>query len=303
MAQRTLRVVIRIPQPVFNWPIFGRDRIDLGEEAEVDRLDGLADKDLLRTNSIDLNAVWLDAKARVVGNVKFGQGGVESVVVHLEPKAEITGSKTPADENLILPPIEIPPGSPCGGPLVVPDEEIRTIDLNAGPFCYSSIDVGLKGQLIINGDGEIHVTEGLVKEEANLQINGKVVLVTEKIEVKAKGSFDMGANANLRLYATDEISLGDEGVANTSEDPRRLALFYTGTDDVEYGKKGRFFGTIYAPDAKLAADGVKKALIVGSIVVGNLAPGFKGIIRYDPSLEGWTLEGPPSVRITAWSEQ
>lgn len=126
---------------------------------------------------------------------------------------------------------------------------------------------------------------------------GKLKLTGKHTQTLTSGTYvaselDIGGNAQLiidasagpvNLYVTGEISLGGNGVANASGQPKNFNLVQVGGADVDMTGNTDFVGTVYAPDSELEVKGngdIYGAIIAASVdLVGNADVHFDQSLR------------------------
>ena len=314
-APQTVEMVIeRPPASLFNQAIFGETGIQINKDTLVDSYDSTlgpytpapatgnrsADADL-RTNSTDVGAISIHKNTIVNGDVWVGDGGTASVVINNQ--GTITGTQHDK-ENLALPPIAMPNGSPCGDALIVPAGQTMTLDV--GSFCHSSISIGDNGWLILNGDGQIILgnsgaTDLAIPANATLEITGSVSLVAGDVNLTNWLNLT-ASSAKLYLYVKDSMVL--EGAINTSADPKKLQLLYDGTQKLTLTKDGDFYGAIYAPNAEVEFN--KDGDIYGAVIAKFFymkKTEQSGGFHYDQSLRDTIFgNGSSEITIRSWRQ-
>lgn len=314
-VNQTVEMVVVPPQgPLFQQAIFGQEGVHVHQGILVDSYDSTKgpytpspltgnrneDGDI-RTNSTETNTVQLDQDVQIYGDVLVGYSGIPSVVIQQGQGVSISGEQT-AYTNLWMPPIQVPAGTPCGGPLVVPTGTTRIVDVST--FCYSSINVAKDAGLLINGDGKITLKSSTLPDLATgqnsvLLFSGKVTVVAGEVSIGER--LTLGTAASLKLYATDSVFL--RGVINSSQDPKNFAVNYTGTSTLDAGQGTSFYGTIYAPnaDVKLHQSGD----FFGAVVAKSVDFDQSGRFHFDEALtESSTSSGSNgnSITIRSWRQ-
>jgi hypothetical protein len=118
---------------------------------------------------------------------------------------------------------------------------------------------------------------------SSLAISGKATLIADT----SKGA--------VNLYVTGSVSIGGNGVLNTTGLPRYLSLVQVGGAAVSYSGNGDYSGSIYAPESVLTLSG--NGTLYGAFDGGAIEQSGNGIIHYDQSLRTIvsTIGGPLRV--------
>lgn len=151
-----------------------------------------------------------------------------------------------------------------------------------------------------------------------LQINGPVdIVVSGNVTVSGSAGLTVGGgtatDASLNLYSPGDISLGGNGMINSTTKPINASIWgtkpSTATQNISIGGTAAFVGTIYAPNANITQSGA--ADIYGALV-GKLVTLSGGCqFHYDTQLSNTTTPAGPTqltgtgsgyLRVRAWSE-
>lgn len=102
------------------------------------------------------------------------------------------------------------------------------------------------------------------------------------------------------LYVTGSISIGGNGVLNTTGQPRFLSIVQVGGTAVSYAGNGTFAGTIYAPQSVLSLSG--NGVLHGSFAGKAIEQSGNGVIHFDEALKTILMPGSGTLRLTMqWS--
>jgi hypothetical protein len=293
-SQQAVSVVIPAPPSVFQWALFGDESIDVASQANVN-----GD---MRTNSTAAAAVKIWPQANVDSDIYVGPGGNPNSVVW-EFMANRTGSNYAATEAFPMPPITVPSGDPCGSPLTVNSGTV-VVDLSDPvSSCYSSFDVGGSGRVRVIGDGQIVLTGMNLASGSEVKVEGNATLVTKGIVSGYQGDIKLSEDASLKLYVTEKLELGFQSSSGI-KDATKLAIFYSGTEEIKLGIQSSFKGAIYAPNATFQPS--PQATFRGSVVAKRLFLQPQANIKYDEALEGWEggmIGSTADVRdVMSWSQ-
>lgn len=200
--------------------------------------------------------ISIAAGDKVFGSVTYGPNGK----LTLGQDAVVTGSKTARQQLEQLPPIEVPQFPSSGSlvhggrvPLIVPPGEVA----------YKSLEVGSGSTLILKGPLTIVADDVSVRKDAELVFDttdGEIIL-------HATGSFDL---------ATDSI------VTTSTQKPSDSIVMISCDKDVSFGSTSKFFGFIYAPDARVHC--ASSFEIFGGLVCEELQLAAGGQLHYDLAL-------------------
>ena len=299
LAQQTVEIVVPSGQSVFRWALFGEDGITVGSMSSVD-----GD---LETNSTAHNAVVLENWSSIQGDIYVGAGpppGDPNVVIR-NLGATWNGTGQAALQNFSMPPITLPSGNPCGGPLVVTGGTV-VIDLSdLATSCYSSLDVQ-SGSVRIVGNGQL-VLDGInMQSGGQVQVEGTATIVTKGVVSGLQGNLAVSNTGSVRLYVTDRIKLGVQSAAG-AQDATRFTIFYTGTEDVELGVQSGFKGAVYAPNATIARMSDAQISIQGALVGKRINVPAQSSVVYDDALSTWNgglLGGGANARdVLSWRQR
>lgn len=137
-----------------------------------------------------------------------------------------------------------------------------------------------------------------------------VLTVTESagsaISITGQASISVPATASLAIYTAGNVSIGGNGVANSS-DPAAFQFFSTrsasstGTQSISISGNGQLSGVIYAPNATLSLNGGgSSGNVFGAAVAKTVTITGGSAFHYDEALADMT-EGNP-FGITRWVE-
>ena len=156
-----------------------------------------------------------------------------------------------------------------------------------GKYYYTVTDFSLTSTLTIKNNANVVITvNGTVKETGN----GQITLANN--------------TSTLVMYASGNVTLGGNGIANSSGQPRNFQLYGTSsttsppTATVKITGGSDFTGLVYAPNAAITIDGGGN--VFGSVVgySDNLSGG--GAFHYDESLSSYGATGV--YQPSQWSE-
>lgn len=325
-ATQRVEVVVERPEPSpFVGPIIGQDLISLASQVVVDSYDSslgaygaaLAPADAVygTINRSDVSnpaswqgTVWcdstqpdtliLDTNAEIFGDALTAMDGVPSVVID-SYSAIVHGSQAPAPVPLALPPIVLPAGAPAGSVLTVPNATSVTVNL-ASCDC-SSIVIEDGAQLLLHGDGTLHLDDLRVSGHASFHVDGdEVTLVVGGLETDSHATLGTAGGA-VAIYGTGArpFNLQAQNDVNLGGDPGQFRLYVAGTQPVTLGTQGSFSGILYAPEADVSVD--VQADLYGSIVGRRVTVGTHTRFHYDHELADLDEDTVPPT-IESWRQ-
>jgi len=254
------------PQSVFQYPLFGKNTVDLKKGSLTDSYNSslgsydpatAGQQGHVATNSTAAQSIRLRAGTAVNGQVIVGPGmATPSGAVELDTSVLITGTPSivSAPQAMELPAIDLS-GLTCGGDLNLPKNGTFTFAEANSPYCYTRINADQGSVITVSGD---------------------VVIYTSEVD------FDKNLNVN----ATGR--------------PTQLLLQIYGTSDVVIDKEGTFVGAIYAPEARARLK--KVAEFYGALVAKDVEIDKESKFHYDESLQTVGPAGSYQVSVISWRE-
>lgn len=289
-------VGVAVPEGVtadrFANAVFGDFSVEIGTNASVDSYDSReGDYDSKRVNRFR-NELYAGARghvksngtvrvgpnAKVFGDVTAGSAGEADFVANAHVEGVAGKSLSPEG----VPPIAVPAVEGQGSRSVLPR---ASLTLDARDHHYASLVVG---------------------EGATLKIQGPATVILDDFRVApgARVVID-GSNGPVTLYGTGAFQLDPAARwESTKKQAGELTLRIT-TDTllsphlpVEVDAAGRFYGTIYAPNATLNLDSQME--LFGAVSGGrvNLGPSFK--VHYDETLA--PVATGPNFRLVSYDD-
>jgi len=296
-GRATLSLVVRrTSRDVAALGVFGSQRVLLGRRARVDAYDSLGARgapklperfDPATGTAVELRSngdIELGEDARVFGDAIPGPDGS----VELQDDALVTGSTSPAPleaELAVIEPLELE----AGGDLVHANGARR----------------------VIAGDGKAY-GEIRVGKNSTLVLRGPLQLSTARLRVLDKGKLEIDcASGPVELHVTDWLDLHNGSkLAFPDEDTRglRLLVSATGSRDrdgdgavdppVRFLADGTFFGSLYAPAARLALP--RGFQLYGAAAAGILQLDDDAQVHFDIALHGADPSASITIEPLAW---
>ena len=256
------------PQSIFQYPLFGKDSVDLKKAALTDSYNsdqGSYDphhpgqQGDVATNSTASNSVTLKKGTTVNGQVIVGPGMADpSPAVDQDEDAVITATPAivSASQTLTLSAIDTT-GMSCTTDLDLPKNGTFTFYESNSPYCYNHINSDKDSVITVSGNVKVYAS----------QVN-----------------FDKNLNVN------------------AGGRPTQFILSIYGTQDVTIDKDGTFVGGLYAPNAKVRLK--KQVGFYGALAAKNVTVDKESAFHYDEALKNVSgpTTGNSNVQLLSWRE-
>ncbi len=254
---------------LFDRALWGIQYVDLGGTVLLDSYDpalgpyggtNIGNNGAIGSNGNVSSVGTVDIK----GDVAFGPSGT----IALGNNTRVTGDIIQLPAPRYFPPI---PSFTVGTTDYNPKNE--TITLNPGQ--YGDITIGAKGVLALN-PGVYYfnsITEG---STASLQISGDTT-----------------------IFVKSALDLSGQGVMNSTGDPTRLTIYYSGTSEAKMVGGSEAYVEVYAPDAPMKLNG--NAAFYGSFIGKNITVQGTPDIHFDEGCLNNNLVQRP-FRIINWAQ-
>lgn len=272
--------------------VFGDLFVELRQNASVDSFDsrdgdyGSSATNRLRNQAYagkqgtvkSNGSVTVGANAKVFGEAVAGPEGR----VRVQGSGYVDGATTRAIAGESMPPVEVP-AVPLQGDRTVPEA----------------------GKLVLPA-GEHHVGTLVVERGGTLRIEGPATLVVDRLAVEAFASLVIDGTAGpVTIFGTGSFEVDSKAQwVSTTRSPAELSLRLAGDNivdsacSIKLNGGGEFFGTIYAPNAKLSVESAMK--IYGAIAARAVTLGQGVEVHYDQALRPVSSE--PAFRLLSWEE-
>lgn len=253
---------------LYEYAIFANTDIELKMGTTIDGFNYEVDDPLLQigTNSVEPLSVGLKSFVTIEGNVVIGPDGDPDIVVENKLDAVVVGDYSNLPVTWELPIVTVPESlitMPSKG-AITGNEEITTSGR------YENINlIGTNKTVVINGDVTLYIA-------GNTTIGN-----TCSIEIV---DLETNPNASLTLYlGGDYLQKVEAHLVNHTKDPKRLTLFgLQGCTDISFLSNSSFYGTIYAPYAKMNLH--NSVEIFGSVIVDYFLQHVTADFHFDASL-------------------
>lgn len=292
-VQRILRATLGRPS-IFAFGMFANNKVLLRQNSLVDAYNATTPYGGINidhtngnvgSNGRSAGIVEIDQNATVYGNVSTGPGGS---VLNL---GTITGSITDTN-SIALPSVVVPTtltSLTSGGTLTVANNGVYT--LNGGDHKYSSIVLGNKSTLNIQGTVRLYLTGDATQTSLNTgtgQVKLNFIDASSNLVIYSDGIVIFNNNFSMQL---------DPSSAVQTPKPQQLQVFstYIGTAGVDVSNNGSVFAAIYAPNTDVNVS--NNAGFFGAMVGNNASLINNGEVHYDTSLS--SLENPFELAIVS----
>lgn len=221
---------------------------------------GIADGDIGSNGDITMNGTG----AAVHGAATPGPDGT----VFYNGGSTIDDGTTPAEEKVILPPVDMSPVTDSNGNILASATNYSSFIKTAG------VKISPTGDITISGGGKLTIPPG------NWYINS----------IKSTGGGTVAIQGTTKLFVKHSIDLASGYLENPTKLPTMLQVFGCGdtsqfaSDIVKLNAGAGLYAAVYAPkmDVTIAGGGA----IWGSVVAGSIKNTGGSAFHYDKALAG-----------------
>jgi hypothetical protein len=290
VVQQVELVVRRVPDGLFQFAAFGEEFVLLDSDAFVDSYDSTVGTYAAQVEAGDDFAneagdtrsngdITLDANSSIHGDAT---PGFDNIVDDASPQSFVSGSTAPAEDDLVLEPIDVPVIALTG-----------SIDLNsndgmslaAGTYHYSSVLVR-KGTLTVHGPAT------LVIDDLELRSNCGISIDTSAgpVEIHGTGDFELRSNSSF---------------ASIAQHARDVSVYLSGdnidgspSSTIAWNSNASFVGAIYAPDADIVVE--SNFELFGAVIAERLTLNSNARLHFDEDLRFAGGDDEPRYETVAW---
>jgi hypothetical protein len=290
-------VVRAVPNTIWRYGAFGKEFLHMDSNARVDSynsdlgtyaaqaVNGSGSSQYALTNGdVGSNGdISIDQNAKVWGDAVAGPSHTTTVLGN----AVVTGSTTPASQQVELPSINVPTYTNYGN-LTVSSNTSWT----SSNRTYGTLRVGSNKTLTIRGPANI------VASSLTLYSGAKIVVDATNGPVTFYVVDNFIMNSNAQIYSTDykpskvKLNLLSDNVINPEV---QVTL-----DTVDFDSNSQVWGTVYAPNARIVFD--SNFQLYGSIMARSLDVDSNSRFHFDEALINATANGVPTYETLCWRE-
>jgi hypothetical protein len=212
----------------------------------------------IRTDSTEKWAVL--GNTYINGDIVFGPGGSIGTVVKLLPGASVSGSIYPALAKMNLPHVTPPSGLPAM--TYVPGTPLQS-------GVYESLSIA---------------------EPATVAPASVVIYVTGTMTVASTGSLSVPADASLRLYLGNNLTMSNgASMSNLTNDSLKMRLYgLSSCNSISMKCPGILHAAIYAPDTDMMIDNAGS--FIGALAARSLVMLNSGSFYFDARLSNASID-------------
>ncbi|MCC7014670.1 MAG: hypothetical protein IT454_19065 [Planctomycetes bacterium] len=279
-------VVKRKPATIGALGVMSSQDVSIGSGALLDAFDSSSEADL-ETHSMPLRSngnISVGAATKIVGDATPGPDG--SVTLGL--LASVSGSTAPGASTVALPEIEVP--AIDYGPDIV-NERTSPLDVTGPATATGTLRVGSGSTIRLVGPATIVVDQLIVDPLGTLEIDSSA----GPVELYVTDWLNVQSTSRLTFPQTDTkgftLSISASGVRDRDGD---------GVNDpaVRFLPSGDFYGSLYAPGARIALPVSYR--LYGAVSADKLILGASSQVHFDVAL----MESDPSslgtVEMLSW---
>lgn len=290
-------VVRRVPNTIWRYGAFGREFLHMDSNARIDSYDSTAGTYASQAVNGSGSSAWansegnagsngditLDQNAKIWGDAVAGPEHTTTVLGN----AIVTGSTSPASEQMELPALTVPTYTSYGSMTTNANVTIPT-----GNRSYGTLKVGSNKTLTITGPASIVI--------GNLTLNSGSSIIANAddgpVEIFVLDSFIMNSNTAIRSndYEPKDVSL--KLLSDNVINPEVTVQL----DEVDFNSNSQIHGTIYAPTAAITFD--SNFELFGAIIARSIDVDSNSRFHYDEALVDATATGLPTYETLCWRD-
>ena len=210
---------------LFDRAVWGIDSVDLGGTMSIDSYDPTLGTWNASTNSGDLGSIGSNGSvnvggtAEVNGDMAYGPAASYSI----GSNAAVTGNVVHLAEERYFPPL--------------PPITVGTTNISVNPGNTASVTPGKFSNITVKGTLTF----------------GPGIYDIDSLSVTSQGKIIISDTTTLRVKTA--LQMEGQGVANTSWDPSKLTVLYSGTSQMKMTGGSEAYVEVYAPNAEVQLNG------------------------------------------------
>ncbi|MFA6046757.1 MAG: hypothetical protein WC718_17370 [Phycisphaerales bacterium] len=315
---KQIRVGSAAPMRLWSNTIVSKGNVTFSGSAAIDSYDSSLGPWNPATNRSDHATVATNATVQVTGNAEiYGYVATNGTTPQVGGSGRIYGATSPASPNVDASRVRADFNANLSEPTV---PAVTMIALGSYALGTSSVVVlpRLGDAVSENGRYVYSATDISLTGSSTLMIDGAVdIIVSGPFSVGGTSQLTVGGgvalNPSLNLYCSGDVSMGGNGMVNSTTKPSSLCIWGTKVGEtpqtVALGGSSDFIGTIYAPNANITTSG--SADVFGAMIGKTVTLGSGTAFHYDVQLEQTTTSAGPTplagtgngyLRVRSWSE-
>lgn len=287
-----------VPNTIWRYGAFGREWLHQDSNARVDSFDsGLgtyaaqavngngSDQHALENGDVGSNGdVTLDQNAQVWGDAIAGPSHATTVLGN----AVVTGSTTPATEQLTFPVINVPSYPSLGDRTITGNPTT----LASGDYNFEDLTVNSSSSLVIQGPANVVCSNLVLRSNSSITVDATAGSVTFYVI----DNFILNQNTIIASATQTPVDVRINLLSDNVINPEVTVQI----DTVEFLSNSEVHGTILAPDARIELN--SNFQMFGSLMARSLDVHSNARIHYDEALLTATANGVPIYETLCWRE-
>ena len=220
----------------------------------------IADGDVGSNGDVTLNGTG----SKVNGDATPGP----SSTVYYNGGSWVSGTTTPEEKPVVLPPIDMSPVTDASGAILASAKDYSKFTISKG------VKISANGDISISAGGQITIPEG------NWYINS----------IKSTGGATIVIQGKVKMFVKHSIDLASATIQNQLQLPTALQIFGMGdtsansADIVKLNAGAGLYAAVYAPKMEVTISG--GGAIYGSITAGSIKNTGGSAFHFDEALVG-----------------
>lgn len=294
---KTIRVTVSEPPNVFNYAIFGDNKVKIKDDAALDSynssLGAYGGENVHSNATVGSNTpsaskkIEIEDDAVVNGDVFCGYQTDPAQRIEVEDDAVVTGTISSLSAAKTYAPATAPTGLPSLGNRKV--ENGSTVDISSSGK-YGTFEIAEKSTVNITADVTLHLTTKLKIGDGctlNVAAGAKLTIVLDNND-----DTTLNMHANARVTTASHIP-SDLSIVGTTK----------ATGDLTFKSQSDFYGSIYLPKAEFKFEGTPQ--VFGSVIAKEIELKQTLQFHYDEALTGFlpngvTNPGGGLLKVLSW---
>ncbi len=290
-------VLRRQIDPLSIWAAFGDEGLTMDSNAFIDSYDsslGSYDSQDIHGSGSNKYAsssgnagsnknIGLRSNTKIHGSATPGPEGVVTIL----GKAIVTGTTTPAEIPVELPPLDIPEFPSSGNWKVAGTGSV----IGPGNLAYGDLELNSSAKLTVVGPAIVVVDSLELKSNSSIEVDATAGPVTFFV----KKDFIMNSNTRLATTDLDPTQLSVQLQTNNIVDPGTKVEL----DELSMDSNAKLYGTLYAPNAFVE---IKSNFeLFGALIAKRVHLDSNSKIHFDEALMQSSEDGDFAFQVASWS--